>query len=232
MSRQLISRYARLQALVITPIAPHWADYIWLDVLENPHTIQRARWPSDVDAPDVGLTAAREYVKTTSSNITSAEAQAAKRVAKGKGAAFDPKKPKRITIFAASSYPAWQEKYVDLLRELFDTTSLSVDERELKGRVGMMGEVKKAMPFVQGLKSRLVVQKEEPRSVFERKLSFDEVEMLEQMKKGLMKTTGCREVRIVRVEDDESKRRQQELPPMADSALPGSPSFLFENVES
>lgn len=91
-----------------------------------------------------------------------------------------------------------------------------------------MGEVKKAMPFVQALKSRLVNQKEDPKTVFDRKLAFDEVDMLQNMKKGLMKTTGCMEVVVVRVEEG----NKQGLPSMAENALPGSPTFLFENVEA
>lgn len=227
MSRPLILRYITLQALLITPIAPHWAEYMWLEVLQNPDSIQLAQWPSDVPTANPALTAAREYVKTTSSNITSAEAQAAKKMAKGKTAAFDPKKPKRLTIFAASSFPAWQEKYIDLVREMFDATTLSIDEKDLKGKVSKMGEVKKAMPFVQALKGRLVNQKEDPKTVFERKLAFEEVEMLESMKKGLIKATGCKEVVVVKVEDKD----KQGLPSIAENALPGNPSFLFENVE-
>jgi leucyl-tRNA synthetase len=228
MSRQLVLRYVTLQALLIAPIAPHWAEHMWLEVLKNPATIQKAQWPSEVPPANSALTAAREYVKTTSSNITSAEAQAAKRMAKGKTSAFDPKKPKRLTIFAASSFPAWQEKYIELVREMFDATTISIDEKELKGKVSKMGEVKKAMPFVHALKGRLVNQKEDPTTVFDRKLAFDEVDMLENMKQGLKKTTGCREVVVVKVEEG----NKQSLPSMAESAMPGNPSFLFENVEA
>ncbi len=228
MSRPLILRYIALQALLIAPIAPHWAEYIWLEVLKNPDTIQRAQWPSDVPAADPALTAAREYIKTTSSNITSAEAQAAKRMAKGKTSPFDPKKPKRLTIFAASSFPPWQEKYIDLVREMFDATALSINDKDLKGKISKMGEVKKAMPFVQALKSRLINQREDPTTVFDRNLAFDEVEMLESMKKNLMRTTGCKEVVVVKVE----KGNKQSLPSMAENALPGNPSFSFENTEA
>jgi leucyl-tRNA synthetase len=228
MSRPIILRYITLQALLITPIAPHWAEYIWLEVLQNPDSIQRAQWPSNVPNADPALTAAREYVKTTSSNITSAEAQAAKKMAKGKAAMFDPRKPKCLTIFAASNFPAWQDKYIDLVREMFDATTLSIDDKELKGKVSKMGEVKKAMPFVQALKTRLVTQKEDPTTVFDRKLAFDEAQMLESMKKGLMKATGCTEVDVVKVENV----GKQGLPQLADNALPGYPSFLFENVEA
>jgi len=212
--------------LIIATIAPHWAEYMWLEVLGNKETIQYAQWP-EVPQADPMLTAAREYVKRTSSSITSAEAQAAKKMAKGKAAAFDPKKPKRLTIFTATSFPAWQEKYIDLVREMFEKSSLN-DDKMLNGKVAQMGkgpEMKKAMPFVQSLKKR-IVGGEKPASVFERKLPFDEVAILDEMKKGLMKITGCREVEVVSVGEE-----KQGLPPMAESALPGSPTFLFENIQ-
>lgn len=111
MHEDLVKRYIELQALMLTPIAPHWADYIWQEVLNKPDTIQNALWP-EVPEPDASLTAAREFVRSTQSNITSAEGQAVKRLAKGKAALFDPKKEKKITIFSAKSWPKWQKKYV------------------------------------------------------------------------------------------------------------------------
>ena len=33
MHADLVRRYMELQALIVTPILPHWADYIWSEVL-------------------------------------------------------------------------------------------------------------------------------------------------------------------------------------------------------
>ena len=105
----LVKRYVELQALMITPIAPHWADYIWQEVLDKKDTVQNALW-LDVPQPNPSLSAAREYVRATSSNITSAEGAQVKRLAKGKNVLFDPKRNKKITIFAAQKWPEWQKK--------------------------------------------------------------------------------------------------------------------------
>ncbi len=201
---------------------------MWLEVLHKTSSIQNASWPTDIPQADPSLTAAREYVKGTSSNITSSEAQAAKKMAKGKSAAFDPRKPKRITIFAAKTFPAWQDKYVELVRSAFEKSTLN-DDKAINGQVAKMGkgpEMKKAMPFVQALKKRLV-SGEAKEAVFERKLPFNEAEILEEMRKGLMKTTGCKEVNVVEVGEE----NREGLPSMAEHAVPGHPSFLFENVE-
>jgi leucyl-tRNA synthetase len=109
MHKDLVKKFIRLQALLLTPIAPHWAEYIWLEVLKEAKTVQFAQWPQVPEA-DASLTAAREFVRQTQSNITSAEGAAVKKMAKGKASAFDPKKEKKITIFSAQEWPAWQKK--------------------------------------------------------------------------------------------------------------------------
>lgn len=242
MSRTLIGRYITLQALILTPIAPHWADYIWQEVLHNKDTIQNALWPS-VPAADPSLTAAREYVRSTSSAITSAEAAQLKRKARGKETTFDPKKPKKLSIFYAASYPAWQSTYIEIVRESFDALSLHIDEKQLNTRVQAQGkqEMKRAMPFVQGLKKRLMAG-EKSEVVFERKLPFVESEVLQKMVHGLTRTTGCKIVEVVRIEGNENEKvgivvvgeqegeKRGEMPSVAGQATPGNPSFHFENI--
>ena len=228
MHRDTICQYITLQALLLCPVAPHFAEYVWLEVLKKPTTIQYAQWPSDLPESNKALSDARTYIKTTSSNITSAEANAAKKMAKGKGAAFDPKKPKRLTIFYASSFPAWQEKYVDLLRSSFDALTVSFgDERAVNAKIGKMGdkaETKRAMQFTQGIMQRLK-NKEEPTAVFARKLEFDEAEVLENMKPGLKKTIGCKEIEVIHVGEN-----KEGLSQVAERAVPGQPAFLLENI--
>lgn len=239
---ELVRRYIELQALIISPVAPHWADYVWQEVLVKPESVQSARWPQ-VPKPDSSLTAAREYVRATTSNITSAEAVQQKRKDKGKAAAFDPKRPKKLTIFMAADFPRWQDEYLALVRDNFDRMQLTVDEKlvgeTLKAKGGK--EMKRAMPFVQGLKRRLYAG-EGADDVFERKLAFDEEAILAHMTKGLQRTTGCKIVEAVKVKDVDAEllsgtlvgqhgEIRTGLPPQAAAAVPGSPTFHFENIE-
>ena len=226
MHRDLILQYFELQALLLAPIAPHWCEYMWLEVLHKPTSIQHAQWPS-VPAPNPSLTAEREYIRTTSSAITSAEAAQQKKQKKGKDIGYDLSKPKKLTIFVALTFPAWQEKYIDLVRSSWDESTHSLgDEKTLNAKIAKMGEMKKAMPFVQGLKRRLQ-NGEVKEVVFERKLAFDEEETLRNMVPGLKKAAGLREVSVVRVGEEGSKGG---LPQVAEGAVPGQPSFYFENV--
>lgn len=238
----LTTRYVELQALLLTPIAPHWSDYIWQEVLKNPNTIQNALWPS-VPQPDPALTAARDYGRATSSAITSAEAAQQKRKDKGKVTSFDPKLPKKLTIFYAAKFPAWQDEYIELVRRAFDASTITVDDKKLTDMAKQRPpkEMKRAMPFVQGLKKRLLGGESQV-VVFERKLVFEEGEVLGHMVNGLKRTTGCREVEVVEVVGEEGKKegrvlvggkegeKREGLPASAELAVPGGPTFHFENI--
>ncbi|KAL1988366.1 hypothetical protein VTN96DRAFT_10049 [Rasamsonia emersonii] len=232
--RDVVLRYIELQALMIAPIAPHWAEYVWLEVLKKPESIHYAVFPT-VPEPSPALSAASAYVRNTSSSITSAEAGFAKKLSKGKTTSFDPRKPKKLTIYAAKQFPTWQEKYIDLVREAFDAVNLSIDDKELNAKVGKLGEMKKAMPFVQNLKKRLIQGKEAPETVFARKLPFDEFAVLSEMLGGLKRTTGCKEIEIVAVDEGGktgtvlgTNEKRENL--QAENAVPGQPTFHFANI--
>lgn len=125
----------------------------------------------------------------------------------------------------ALTYPKWQNKYIDLVREAFNEVTLTVNDKELNPQVQKLGEMKKAMPFVQSLKRRLA--NEPPKTVFERKLVFDEVETLKQVLPALRKNTGCQQIDVVVVEEC-----GKSLSSIAENAEPGNPKFEFENISA
>lgn len=242
MHADLARRYIELQALMLTVIAPHWAEHVWLEVLNHKTSVQLAQFPS-VPATDAALTAAREYVRTTASSITSAEGAQMKRMAKGKATAYDPKKAKLLTIYAALSYPAWQEKYIDLVRNSLD--GLSLDMKAVSKNIDK-ADSKKAMPFIQSLKKSIDMGISKD-VVFERKLAFDEIMVLREMVPGLRQTVQkCEGVEVVVVEQGGKQGtivatsgdsagnvgvERKDLPPAAEGAVPGQPTFFFNNLE-
>lgn len=224
MHHDLVLKYIEWQALLLTVIAPHWSEYIWLEVLKKSSTIQNELFP-EAPASDPSLTAKREYVRNTSSNVTSAEAAQQKKNAKGKATGYDPKKDKKLTIYVAEKFPAWQEKYIDIVREHWHETSATVDDKKLMGAIPKGPEMKKAMPFVQALKKRLLAG-ESSTAVFERKLAFNEMDTLKQMVAGLKKAAILQEIELVSVKEG------ADLSPPSGSAVPGVPTFNFENIEA
>lgn len=186
--------------------------------------------------PSPELTAAQNYVRGTASNIMGSEANFAKKLSKGKAAGFDPRKPKKLTIFVAKKFPNWQEKYIDLVREAFDSLTVSFNDKELNSKVSKLGEMKKAMPFVQGLKRRLVSAGESPATVFDRKLPFDELVVLSEMVVGLKRTSGFKDIEIIAVDEGGKTgevvgtgEKREGL--SGENAVPGTPTFQFVNVD-
>ncbi|KAK4865260.1 hypothetical protein LT330_001883 [Penicillium expansum] len=235
MHRDTILRYIELQALMLAPITPHWAEHIWLEVLKKSESIHHAQFPV-VPEPSPELTAAQNYVRSTASNIMGSEANFTKKLSKGKAISFDPRKPKQLTIYVAKKYPNWQEKYIDLVRESFDSLNLSFNDKELSAKVGKLGEMKKAMPFVQSLKRRLVNAGESPATVFDRKLPFDEFAVLSEMVGGLKRTSGFKEIELIAVDEGGKTgevigtgEKREGL--SGENAVPGTPTFQFVNVE-
>ncbi|WPH04102.1 leucine--trna ligase, cytoplasmic [Acrodontium crateriforme] len=241
MHADCISRYIELQALMVTVVAPHWAEHIWLEVLKKPTTVQNARFPS-APAQNPSLTAARDYVRGTSSNITSAEGAQLKKMQKGKQTSYDPKKEKKLSIFCALKYPAWQDDVIEIVRKNFADTKLDI------GAVSKSipkAESKRAMPFVQVLKKSLETGVA-PQTVFERQLAFDEVSVLREMVAGLKQTVQkCAVIEIVAVDEGGKTGKivagtegvkigdtKESLPAAAENAVPGQPTFYFENVEA
>ncbi|THW05095.1 leucyl-tRNA synthetase [Aureobasidium pullulans] len=241
MHQDLVRKYVELQALMITVTAPHWAEYVWLEVLGKPTTVQNELFPQ-VPETKPELTAAREYVRQTSGNITSAEGAQMKRMAKGKATNYDPKQPKKLTIFMASEYPSWQANVIDLVREAFD--GMTIDMKSISKKVNK-ADSKKAMPFIQALKKSLEGGID-ANTVFERKLAYNEVDVLTQMVPGLMSTVQrCVCIEVISVEQggksgkvvasigDAAAAKGEEksdLAPQAENAVPANPTFFFSNI--
>lgn len=242
MHHNVVTKYLRLQALLLAPIAPHWSDYVYTSILNSPSSIQHATFPTTPE-PNPSLTAARNYVRSTTSSITSAEGNQTKKLAKGKNVAFDPKREKKLTVFTARQFPKWQDRCVEMVREGFEKLGV-VDVKQVSQQIDK-ADVKKAMPFVQAMKRRLEVGGEKKEDVFERKLPFDEVMVLREMVPGLRSTImKCKVVEVVEVGEGGKEGRivggtvaqvgegRSDLAAAAEGAMPGAPTFHFENFES
>lgn len=131
------------------------------------------------------------------------------------------------------------------MNEHFDRLTITINDKELNAQVGKRGEMKKAMPFVQNLKRRLISSRESPEAVFDRKLPFDEQQVLSQMIGGLKRTAGYKEIELIAVneggksgevirigENGEVIRTGEVREGLsAENAVPGQPTFTFANVD-
>lgn len=79
MHKDLIARYIETQALLLAPIAPHFAEYIYREVLGNQTSVQNAKFPRASKPVDKGVLAALDYLRNLQRSIREGEGQALKR---------------------------------------------------------------------------------------------------------------------------------------------------------
>lgn len=148
--RDLIFWWIRMQALAVTPVAPHFAELVWKEILQEPTSVQTALFPEPSAPVNQSALDAVTYVKSLVTSMRQAELGFVKKKAKGKGAGgFDPAKPKGVRLFIAKDFPAWQTQCIESIREAYDTTSQKTDNAKLKELLGGKGLLKdkRAMPF-------------------------------------------------------------------------------------
>ena len=157
MHADLVQYWIRISALLILPIAPHFSEHIWTAVLKEPDTVQNARWPTPSTTPDKAVLDAGAYVRATVKNMRDAELAVLKKMGKGKGVhapTYDPKKPKSVRVYVATSFPEWQNTCVQVVREAYDATRDKVDDAKVRALLTERGLIKekRAMPFIQAFK--------------------------------------------------------------------------------
>lgn len=237
MHKDLVLKYIETQILLLTPIAPHFAEYIWKEVLGNQSTIQNAPFPRASKPVDNSVTNSLEYIRSLTRSIRETEGGLLKKKKTGKGLELDTSKPVRLSVYVSDSFPEWQNNYIELVRELFEKQSLD-DNKIIKEKVGK--DMKRAMPFISNLKQRLT--RESSEVVFNRELNFDEVLTIKNSIEFIKKSTAIvkiQEYNIIHFKNGENVGTDiftgEEIPisitgKIIDSAVPGQPGILIENI--
>lgn len=90
-------------------------------------------------------------MRSTVKAMRDSEITMLKKLGKSKNAPYDPKKPKSVRIYVATSFPAWQDKVVAAVQTAYDPEKEKVDDvkvREILQKEGLIKD-KRAMPFAQ-----------------------------------------------------------------------------------
>lgn len=238
MHKDLVLKYIETQVLLLAPIAPHFADYIYREVLGKEGSVQNASFPRASKPIDKSILASLDYVKALQRSIRESEGQALKKK-KGKSADVDASKPVRLTLLISESFPEWQDKVIEIVSEMFANQTLD-DNKKIREKIEPK-EMKRAMPFVSLLKNRLA--NEDPETVFHRELQFNEIDAV---KSALDKIKSAGQVLKIdefvavsfpngsKTGKDIFTGAEVELPQnsqrVIDNAVPGNPSVIFQNI--
>jgi leucyl-tRNA synthetase len=155
----VVRYWIRISALLVQPIIPHFSEHIWSTILKEAQSVQLSRWPTPSRPVDRAILDSGAYIRAIVKSIREAEGQLLKKLKSKGGAPFDPRKPKSIRIFVATSFPEWQDKVVQAVKDAYDSQTKKANDgkvRELLSKQGLMKD-KRVMPFVQAMKVRSVL---------------------------------------------------------------------------
>ncbi|TFK69763.1 leucyl-tRNA synthetase [Pluteus cervinus] len=245
MHADLVLYWIRTAALLITPLAPHFAEHIYSTILKEPKSIQFALYPKPSIPIDQSLIDAGVYMRGTVKTIRDAEGSLLKMLNKVKGKKggagggggdakiFDPKKPKAVRIFVATSFPEWQDTCVGIVKEAYNEQEDKVDDTKVKELLTEKGLIKdkRAMPFIQAFKKR--ISQFGASTAFRRTLPFSESEVLTELVPHLKKSLSLVDVDVLSVDEASEKEKEGVVgytKSIIESSEPGNPAFEYYNV--
>jgi len=186
MHADLVEMYMRTTALLVQPIAPHFAEHLHCTILGSTKSVQQALW---TEIPVVNSSHVKEkegayeaglYMRATVKSARDAEIALARKSKKGTGTATGTGGIKSVRLIVATSFPRWQDDCVGVIKELLgnSTDAANLDDGKLKEALSAGGLLKdkRVMPFVQTLKKRITA--EGVALALSRQLTFDEDKVL------------------------------------------------------
>ena len=233
MNRDLLWRFMDVQTRLITPICPHFAEYVWKEVLKNEGFVVKSGWP-EADTPDLTLKLANKYLQDS---IVSMRKLFQKQVSASKN------RPNLGLIYVAEQYHGWKAECLKILQTKFNTETrkFAPDEEILEalrqevisgGGVWQGGKFKDiqklCMPFMK-------FKKHEATSVrvhaLDLKLPFGEVEVLEENLELIKRQIGLEEVEVLSASDPDAVKKAGEYVSVLNqnSPSPGNPTAIFFN---
>lgn len=216
MHRGLLRRFVELQALLMVPILPHFAEHVWTDILGNPSCVLNEPFPA-ASPYDAALLASAAYLHDLTSAVRSA---ANTELLKKKT------RPDSVELYVVSTFPRWQEEAIAILRTHYDPATRSMtlpDDRIVALATPLLKTIaegsvkKKVIPFVMELKAALLA---DGPAALNRALPFDEAAVLAENMDYITRSLGDLAI-VVRTDAAGDPDAQKKL----DAAVPGAPAI-------
>eukprot|EP01137_Pigoraptor_chileana_P025712 Opistho-2@95566 len=213
----LFERFVEVQALLLAPICPHYAEHLWGLIGKSGLAVKS---PFPVAGPvDDALLSASAYLEKAEHDFI-IRIKEALQPKKGKNAAPPPASLSTGQIFISSSYPEWQQKTLDVMRALY-TPATGLPENkaileQLKDLPVIKPHMKKLMPFVQFVKDAV---RDQGPGAMNLSLPFDEEKVITDNISYLMKKLKLSDIAVKPAAELDEKARE--------GCIPGKPFAFF-----
>ncbi|KAG6401905.1 hypothetical protein SASPL_138773 [Salvia splendens] len=240
MNRDLLWRFMDVQTRLIAPICPHYAEYVWKELLKKDGYVVKAGWPK-ADAPDLTLKKANKYLQDSIVSMRKLMQKQASGSKKGKASAPTiQNKPTVCLLFVNEQYDGWKKECLNILQRKYDaaTGTFAPDQEILaelqKSEVGQLGNFKQiqklCMPFLR-------FKNDEVKAVgvhaLDLKLPFGEIEVLRENLELIQRQLGLERVEVLSAADADAVTRAGNHAAVLKSnpPSPGVPTSVFLSEE-
>ena len=227
MHAELVKKYIRNQCLIVSPVIPHFSEYIWSVLLAEPKSIMTASWPT-VSGVDETIIAANAYVEKVIRETRLAFIAETQPKKKKKANVPDVPivPPTAVEFYLATSYPQWQVDAVEIIKHVFANyksgdvmdMKLVLEQTKNDPKTAAHLKNKKYLSFVKGMLN--AVETAGSLKALDRLLPFDEREIFDLNAEFIKMSLNMKELKTVDAADVQDNTK-------AGAAEPGNPSFQF-----
>ncbi|MCL7034125.1 hypothetical protein MKW94_024962 [Papaver nudicaule] len=238
MNRDLLWRFMDVQTRLVTPICPHYAEYVWRMLLKKDTFVIKAGWPV-ADRPDRTLRWADKYVQqsiATMRKLLEKQTSGSKKKGAPVTVPSTENKPTIGLIYVNELYDGWKAECLNILRANFDAEACQfAPDSEIQAalkqsNVGQQANFKQVqklcMPFLR-------FKKDEALSVgvqaLDLMLPFGEMEVLQENLELIKRHLGLEQVQVLNAlnKDDVDKAGKHADLLSQSPPSPGSPTPIF-----
>lgn len=126
MHKDLVFKFIEIQALLMSPICPHVAEYVW-SLLQKKGSIVRASWPKCGEINPVLIKSSQYLMDTAHQFRISLKnlMQSKLKVRKGQQEPVDTEKPTLGNVWIAKTFPPWQTCILTTLKQLLNVSYIT-----------------------------------------------------------------------------------------------------------
>lgn len=239
MNRDLVWRFMDVQTRLITPICPHYAEYVWRELLEKEGFVVKAGWPTSND-PDLRLKSANKYLQDSIAlmrKLLQKQILGSKKANK-KGAPVTSLTEGKLKglIYVNEQFDGWKAECLRILQSKFDNNThtfapdkdiLEALQRSTVGQAANFKQTQKlCMPFLRFKKDEAVALGVQ---ALDLRLPFGEIEVLQENLELIRRQLALEEVEVLSASDPDAVARAgthasllNQNPPS-----PGNPTAIF-----
>lgn len=237
-NRDLVWRFMDVQTRLLAPICPHYAEYIWRELLKKDGFVVNAGWPTG-DAPDLTLKSANKYLQDSIVLLRKLlQKQLFGSKKSNKTGAQVPSPDNKLTglIYVNEQFDGWKAECLRILQSKFnnETRTFAADKEIMealqKSSVGQSSNFKQiqklCMPFLKFKKDETIAL---GARALDLRLPFGEIEVLQGNLDLIKRQIGLEDVEILSAADADAVAKAGSLVSLLNQnpPSPGNPTAIF-----